>query len=282
MFWLLWMGCTEPGWPSAPPADACAAGAIPEGEYVLRLTVGPLERSALVYMPSSAGPHDIVVNLHEFNSEPRRQAHYSRWLPEARSHGAILVAPDGKTATWNAGACCGKAMQRNYDDVAFLDAVTDAVSRVGCSSGRVVATGIGAGAMMAQRWACESDVPDAILSVGGELQRDRCLGTRPIPALMFHGGADQWMPMDGSGGHAPSKHGVDAWIQRNHATETASTLPGAFTCRRYDGDAPVEFCVVPGMAGLWPGAEDARAWPDATLLGYQWIRDAWDAGKVPK
>jgi polyhydroxybutyrate depolymerase len=280
---LLWLlACTERRWPAVAPTDACAARALDPGEYVFRARVADLERSALVFVPSGPGPHDIVVDLHEFNSEPRRQAWYSGWVAAAEARDVLLVAPDGKVATWNAGGCCGKAMERGYDDVSFLDAVARAAGDVGCGSGRVVATGIGAGAMMAHRWACESDVPDAVISVGGELQRDRCLETRPIPVLMFHGGEDRWMPMDGSGGHAPSKHAVDAWVGRDHATEVPATLADGLSCRRFDGDAPVEFCVVPGMGAVWPGAEDARAWPDATKLGYDWVLSAWEAGTVPR
>lgn len=282
--WLSLVACTQTQLPETAPADRCAAGAIPAGQpLAMRVDDGKRGRGAIVWFPSGAGPHDVVVNLHEFNANPERQANYSGWIAEAERVNAILVGPDGKTATWNAGACCGKAMERNIDDVAYLDALVARVDAVGCTTGRVLVTGIGAGAMMAHRWACESDVPDALVSVGGELQRDACLGKRPIPALMLHGAHDRWMPMDGSGGHSPTIHAVAQWRLRDRAAPVADPVRAGLVCRRWEGEAPVELCVVEGMGDRWPGASDSGTTVDATALSWAWTTDAWaQVGTVPR
>lgn len=283
--WLMLLACnTAPQWPEAAPADACAAGAIPAGEYVLRVEIDGTPRQALVWMPPGDGPHDVVVNLHEMNSEPRRQQHYSGWIDKAREIDAILVGPDGKAATWNAGECCGKGKQRNTADVAFLDALVARIDAVGCTSGRVLATGVGAGAMMAQRWACDSAVPDAVISVGGALQLEACAQATPIPMAHWHGTADTWMPLDGSGHHRPLSHTVAVWGARNRASPAGAETNGRTTCEVYAGAAPMRVCTVDGMADKWPGAEDARGvGSDATDDGWAFVAGAWDQiGATPR
>jgi polyhydroxybutyrate depolymerase len=281
MLILALLGCTQPSWPETAPADPCAAGAIGPEERVLRLEVDDLQRQALVWMPEGPGPHDVIVTLHEMSSEPKRQAFYTGMIELAKRQNAILVGPDGKTASWNAGACCGKSKMRGYADMQFLDEVVARVDAVACTSGRVLATGIGAGGMMAHRWACGSDVPDAVLSVGGGLQVEDCPQTRPIPVVHYHGSVDYWMPADGSGGHMPLSHSVDLWSKRNRATEGEKLEGGALSCRELAGDAPLRFCTVDGMKDLWPGADDAKfTGPDgqeidATEQGWAFVSEAW-------
>jgi polyhydroxybutyrate depolymerase len=276
----------QPHWPEtadATPSDACAAGAYPDEAMVLQLAHGGRTRRALVWAPPTAGPHDVVVNLHEYRSDPERQAHYSRWVPLARRVNAILVAPDGRAATWNAGGCCGKAAEEGTDDVAFLDAVVAAVEAHGCTSGRVLATGIGNGGMMAEHWAWLSNVPDAVISVGGALQNVPLPdAARPVPVLHYHGENDAFLPADGSLGKAlkitrPIADATAAWVSRNGAAPVLSEDDAAMRCARWEGRAPVVSCTVLGMADQWPGGDDAPT-PTAHRLaraaddGWAWFQ----------
>lgn len=269
-----------PQWPAERPAEACRGGAIQPGEQVLRVEVGGKTRQALVWMPPVDGPYTVVVNLHSFRSEPRRLNHYTRWVPVSEREPVIVVGPDGKTATWNAGECCGKAADRDYDDVAFLDAVVAAIEASTCTSGDVIAVGLGNGAMMAHRWACESDVPDAVISAGGTLQGPECLRERPAPVLHFHGTADAFAPADGSGGHRPVEHGLSLWRAVNRADgDQRVEADGDLSCTTWSGAAPVTSCTVQGGFHGWPGAEDmpvASTLPlaDATTGGLAWVRAA--------
>jgi polyhydroxybutyrate depolymerase len=284
-------GCwTEPHWPAAAPADRCAAGAIAPGRYVVDAPVPGRRRQGLVWVPRGPGPHDVVVSLHEFRSSPERQAAYSGWQAFADEANVILLAPDGRAATWNAGDCCGKAMEEGTDDVAYLDALVARIDGVGCTSGRVLATGIGNGGMMAERWACASDVPDAVVSVGGSLQVDACDRTRPIPWLHEHGGADRFVPPDGGDGildgrdparHRPVAHAVEVWRRRNGATGAPEVIvDGALTCTTWPGGAPTVSCVIAGGPDAWPGAADGKVasghpLADATRGAWAWVQDAW-------
>lgn len=289
---LLLVGCArQPHWPErAPEGDRCEAGAMSEGPFVLETKIQGRTRRAVVWVPPGPGPHDVVVNLHEFRSEPLRQQHYSTWVKHAPQVNAILVGPDGRGSTWNAGECCGKAHEEQMNDVAFLDAVLDRVDAVGCTSGRVLATGIGNGAMMAQRWTCDSPRPTALVTVGGSLQQPACERDVPIPWLHYHGEKDGFIPLNGGegilktrpGGHRPVSHAVEVFRKRNKATDARQHQEGALRCASYAGAAPLTHCVVPDAIDTWPGAADAPADADAPLShattgAWAWVREAWEA-----
>ena len=277
----LLVGCpTAPQFPEQAPADACTAGAIQTGEQVLRIDIEGKTRQALVWMPEVDGPYEIVVNLHSFRSEPRRVAHYMKLVEWARDKPIILVGADGKTATWNAGECCGKAQQRNYPDPAFLDALVERVESVACTNGKVTVSGLGNGAMMAHRWACESDVPDALLTSGGTLQQEECPRTRPLPVLHYHGDEDTFTAIDGSTGHRPVEHGLAHWRRINGTAGPVQTLEsGELSCQTWRGTEPVAFCTVAGGFHGWPGAADmpvdsTHVLADPTPHGFDWLNEA--------
>lgn len=260
-------GCRgEPLWPTEPAPARCDPDGLPAGETVLPLTHESLPRNTLVWAPRTAGPHDLVVSLHDFRGDPRRQAHYSGWVAFAAEAGAVLAAPDGRSATWNVGnGCCGRAAEKSSADRELLDRVATTLDETACTSGRLLATGIGNGAMMAHRWACESDAVDAVVSVGGALQLDDCPVTRPIPVVHYHGDADRQYPAAGSEGWPeqgpvkPASAALDLWKRRNRVTgDPVHTEQGALSCDRWDGDAPVVWCTVRGMKDIWPGSSE---WP---------------------
>jgi poly(3-hydroxybutyrate) depolymerase len=276
-------GCnTQPQWPDEPIPNACDAGAGPNGEVAFTVDRPDRKRRGVIWMPEGPGPHDVIVNLHEFRSEPRRQNHYSGWVALAKEKNAYLVGPDGKSSMWNAGECCGKARDQGIDDVGFLDALVAHIDETGCTTGNVLATGIGNGGMMAHRWACESDVVDGVISVGGALQTESCAAERAIPVLMYHGAKDGWMPLDGSGNHRTLAHAEAAWARRNAAPEVDKTLDvGPLDCRFRSGEADVGVCVIETMEDHWPGAADAplsevdHPLKDAARGGFEWIEARW-------
>lgn len=275
---------TAPQFPETAPENACVAGAIQSGEQVLRMDVGGKKRQALVWMPEVDGPYSIVMNLHSFRSEPRRVAHYMGLVEWAKDKPIIIIGADGKTATWNAGECCGKAMERGYPDIEFLDALVAHVESVACTTGDVTVSGLGNGAFMAHRWACESDVPDALMTAGGTLQAESCSRTRPLPVLHYHGTEDGYAPADGSMGHRPVEHGLALWRGINGVSgESVVTSNGELSCQNWTGTAPVTYCTVEGGFHGWPGGDDMpvatqMALGQATPNGYDWL----DAARVAR
>ncbi|MFK7929273.1 MAG: PHB depolymerase family esterase [Myxococcota bacterium] len=285
---LLLVGCFQPHVPDERPSNACDADAFPRAEMVINVKVGGKTRRALVWMPNSPGPHPVVVNMHEFRANPRTQARYSGWADFVTESGAIVVSPDGKYATWNAGECCGRAVTKHVNDVAYLDAVIDALDRVTCTDGQVLATGIGNGGMMAEMWACESDKPDAVVSVGGSLQWRECRTKRPIPYLHYHGAKDTFIPMDASATGLAKQEGIqrtldhahEIWAARNGATEAEPVVDGDLTCRQWSGNAPMQSCIVADGIDTWPGAGDAPVKSNSPLASatrgaWGWVQQQW-------
>ncbi len=271
---------------AAPEGSVCPGPAGEEGPLVVEVESGGRTRRALIWLPQTPGPHDVVINLHEFRSEPKRQAYYSGWFPFFREADVILVAPDGKSSTWNVGTCCGRAHEQGVDDVAFLDALVAKVEAATCSSGRVMVTGIGNGGMMAEHWACHSDVPDAVVSVGGSLQVDECPQSRPIPILHYHGGQDRFVPIGGgegilAGEHKPVAHAEKLWRARNGTAPSTQIIRGPLTCKEGVGSAAsTRFCTLARAGDTWPGAEDAPqqdAVPltNATTGAWAWVTGQW-------
>jgi polyhydroxybutyrate depolymerase len=286
------VACTQPHVPDSRPAGVCEEGAFPRMEHVLQVQVGGRTRRALVWFPPQAGPHDVVVNLHEFRANPRTQVRYSGWADHVAESGAIVVAPDARYAVWNAGECCGRAVEKHVDDVAFLDAVIEELDRVACTSGRVMATGIGNGAMMAWMWSCESQAVDAVVSVGGSLQWRECRNPRPVPLLHYHGSEDRFIPMDAApvglvaqeGIERTLEHGLGIWAARNHATEARTVKVGDLHCREFEGAARMTACTVEGGQDTWPGAPDGQVksesvLADATEGAWAWVQEAWSQGE---
>jgi polyhydroxybutyrate depolymerase len=282
------VACTQPHLPESRQTNACEANAWPRQEIAIRVPVGRTTRNAIALIPAGPGPHDLVVSLHEFRSNPRTQLRYTGWPSALDELNAIVVAPDARYATWNAGTCCGRSVEKHIDDVAFLDALVDRVRAVTCTTDHVLATGIGAGGMMAQMWSCESDRPTAVVSVGGALQWHECRNKRPVPLLHIHGENDHFIPRDGSrrglAAQEDIRYGVDhavkQWRERNRAEAHASTQDGDLRCDSWSGQAPVTSCVVVGGADTWPGAADGLVTTqsplaDATRGGLRWAREAW-------
>lgn len=279
----------QPVLPAEKPADACAGGAYGPADHLAQVRIDGGSRQALVWFPPGPGPHDIVVDLHEFRSNAKTEARYSGWLRNVPDSNAILIAPDARYAVWNAGECCGRSVDKHINDVKALDALVAEVERVSCSSGRVLATGIGNGAMMAQMWACESDVPDAVVSVGGALQWPECRNERPIPLLHYHGDADTFIPMDASptGLAAQEKikrtvpEAIAIWQRRNRATEASPIDAGDLQCRTWTGDASMAMCVIRGGQDTWPGSangpvDSTHPLADATRGAWAWVQAQWE------
>jgi polyhydroxybutyrate depolymerase len=292
---LLLTACAwQPVLPVSRPANACEAGAFGPADHLAQVRVDNGTRQALVWFPPGPGPHDIVVDLHEFRSNAKTEVRYSGWVRNVPDSNAILVAPDARYAVWNAGECCGRSVDKYINDVQALDALIAEVERVGCSSGRVLATGIGNGGMMAQMWACESDVPDAVVSVGGALQWPECRNKRPIPLLHYHGDADTFIPMDATPTGLAAQEGIkrtvpealELWKARNKAQPGTTIDDGALSCQAWPGAASTAFCTVKDGKDTWPGSANgpvASEHPlaDATRGAWAWVQAEWGPVATP-
>lgn len=240
-------------------ADPCGPWEEP-GFY--RLPVDGYSRRTLVQMPQTAGPRPLVMALHGYSGNSAEFANeVTRFRLEGPDEGAVVAFPQGSGIPnghgWNAGWCCGTA-GLGADDVGFLDAVAEALEARACTD-EVLATGHSNGSMMAARWACESDIPDAVVGSAGPLLTGEC-GGRPIPVSMVVGTSDPTVPPQGgsgafgSQGFPPAKEAFEPWLERNgcqdppdeRRLEEASWTE--WTC-----DAPTRFISLDGWRHAFPG-----------------------------
>lgn len=176
----------------------------------------------------------------------------------------------GRLLTWNAVTCCGRAMQQDVDEIAFVLALLDDLQAIAnVDRARIYATGISNGGMMAYRVACElADRFAAIAVVAGEMTTlDDCRPARPMPVLVIHGSADRNLPYDGGVGAAAfAPHeamsvaaAIEFWRRRDAcAGEGQSERGGVVTRLTFawcaDGSA-VELVTIKGGGHSWPGGD---------------------------
>lgn len=259
------------------------------GDYEFTLVHEGLTRRYLVHVPRSLDPaarNAVVLGLHGGGGHA---AHFARdenygVISASERHGFIAVFPNGYSrnrrglfATWNAGACCGDARDRNVDDVGFLAAVIDRVKRqASVDDARVYAIGMSNGGLMAYRLACE--IPDrvrGVMAVAGTDNTLACDPARPTPVLHIHARNDTHVLFEGGAGDEAFRDRskvtafvsvpatIEKWVMLNKAEtppRRALTVNGAY-CDLYaarPGGAPVQLCVTDSGGHSWPGAKKGR------------------------
>ncbi|MDP2290071.1 MAG: alpha/beta fold hydrolase [Actinomycetota bacterium] len=190
------------------PAVA-AIGTTVEGSIV---TADGRTRTYRLYTPSTVpeGPVPLLVALHGGTGWGAQFQRTSGFDGLAEANGFLVVFPDGigigadgtQMRTWNAGYCCGPAVRENVDDVAFIDALIDAIgAEHDIDDARVFAAGHSNGGMLSYRLACE--LSDRIVAVGvqsGSLGVEPCAPSRPVSLLHIHGSEDRNHPIEGGEG----------------------------------------------------------------------------------
>lgn len=261
---------------SDPNPTAIAAA----GTYRFQFTHNGLTRQYLVHVPVNAIGHSapMLLALHGGGGDMDYQAEHYGLIEKSDEAGFIAVFPNGSSrfrsgvfATWNAGACCGQAVERKVDDVGFLKAVVARVSsQIAVDRNRIYATGMSNGAMMSYRLACEaSDLIRAIAPVAGTDNTTMCKASRPVPVIHFHARDDSHVLFNGgSGPDAMAKTDfasvpatIARWVAFDRAAPQARSVvnvAGA-RCELYAGPAPVELCVTDTGGHSWPGTNPKRA-----------------------
>lgn len=272
-------------------ARAGTAAPLAAGDHDVELVHGGRLRTYRVHVPRGrGGARAVVVSFHGgASSGPAHQA-WSGLDRLADREGFLAVYPDGtgwfrRLLTWNAGTCCGWAMDHRVDDVGFVLAVLDDVGRrVPVDATRVYAAGMSNGAMMAHRMATDAtDRFAAIAAVAGPMCVELFGPTRPIAVMQIHSVDDARAPYDGGVGtrlpflrrvvHPGAEQSVDWWVRHDRcprtATVTARVASGGHAAEKRvwspcAGDAEVVLWKLTGPGHVWPGAP--RRYPE-WLLG---------------
>ncbi len=163
------------------------------------LTVGGLQRTYLVHAPAGA-PAGLVINLHGAGMNGQQQADLTDYNTVADRFGFVVAYPNGIDTTWADGRGASLPDRQGVDDVGFLSALIERLSRdYAVPPGRVFVTGMSAGAFMANRLVCDrADLVTAIAPVAGTLgAATPCSPSRPVSVMAVHGTADPVVPYEG-------------------------------------------------------------------------------------
>lgn len=258
-----------------------------DGSTMQQFTHGGRTRSYLVRVPpgiTRGARVPLVIVLHGGGGDGRNAEQMTGFTAKAMAERFIVVYPDGTSRrgpllTWNAGHCCGPAMEDRVDDVGFIHALLDTLSaRYPIDPSRLYATGMSNGAMMSHRLGIElSHRLAAIAPVVGTVFGDEARPANPVSAIIINGMLDASVPFNGGppGGRAARAwEGTPARPSLEQATFWASaawcTVPPqrstrgpvtrtVYTCP--NGQA-VEHYAVADNGHAWPGGRPGSAMGD--------------------
>jgi len=260
------------------------------GDHDLVLQHQGRERGYLVHVPPQARDAlalPVVLNFHGGGSNAAAQRDYSLMDRTADQEGFLAVYPDGsgprssRILTWNAGRCCGYAMEQDIDDVGFVLALLDDLARrTPVDRSRIYATGLSNGAMMAYRLAVDAaEHVAAIAPVAGAMGVEGGTPARAIPVLHIHSVDDPRALYEGGEGppfpwtnrtvvHKAVEEAIREWVEFNGcptqptiettivAEEGRPDAGHTATGHRYapcEGGADVVFWQLTGAGHVWPG-----------------------------
>ena len=262
---------------AAPTATSPATSGRPAaGESDGSLQIDGREREWRTYVPeslSASGDVPLVIGLHGGLGSGGQFAEDAYFDAQAERGQFIAVYPDGikrgaffDARTWNAGGCCGTAMNEDVDDVAFIETLIGRlVAELPIDEDRVYVTGHSNGAMMAQRLGCElADRVAAIAVYAGPLETS-CAPSQPISVLNIHGDADENVLIGGGNGsravsdtdYTSLAETASTWVSLNDCAATpVVVVEAAVTTSTWGGCSDgvmVETQVIAGASHAWPG-----------------------------
>jgi polyhydroxybutyrate depolymerase len=244
-------------------------GSLPTAHF----DFGGIPRTYTLHVPP--GPaNGLVINLHAAGNTGASHQALTHFDAIADAHGFVVAYPDGIDFSWADGRGASVPDRQRVDDVGFISAlVTKLVAEFGIDPNRVYATGLSAGAFMANRLACErADLFAAIAPVDGTLGTNvACSPSEPVAVMATHGTADPVVPFNGGpmvgrgGGSTivPAQGMADLWRSINGCPPPSEVpLPDAGDGMRSirlssagcADDASVVFTRVDGGGHTWPGA----------------------------
>jgi len=133
---------------------------LPPGDYARPLNHKRLARSYVLHLPpaaANAAPLPLVIAFHGGGGNAAGFQKYAGLDAVADRESFAVVYPNGtghpllpgRLLTWNAGRCCGWALDNKVDDVGFTLRVIDSVAQLAhIDRRRIYATGHSNGAMM--------------------------------------------------------------------------------------------------------------------------------------
>lgn len=295
--------------PVAPAISSTPGGAAPTagtiapaplaGDVTRLLSSGGRERTYVLHVPAGldGGARPLVVVFHGGGGNAQNAMAMTGFNTVADREGFVVAYANGTgrakdvLLTFNAGNCCGYALEQKVDDVAYTRAMVAAIEgELPIDRKRVYVTGMSNGGMMAYRLACEmADVFAAAAPVAGALNVP-CAPAQPISLVAYHGTADRNVQYDGGPpgasidlAHprtdAPVAQSLGAFVSANGCPEEAQTTTRGHIrtevrapCR--SGTAVTLYTVV-GGGHAWPGGPRLRGLADTPTTELSATETMW-------
>ncbi len=208
-----------------------------------------MTRTYLIHIPAQyndSKSFPLVIVLHGGGGNSKNMMEKTGFNDLADEKGFIVVYPDGtgrfknRLLTWNAGHCCGYALENNIDDVGFIRTLIEKLqNNFNIDTKRIYVTGHSNGGMMTYRLGAElSDIFAAIApvagTIGGKETENSSLYIIPEPAypvsvIALHGLLDEHVPYNGGHGNNSSGSRIDLsvsesiffWVENNGCNTTS-------------------------------------------------------------
>jgi polyhydroxybutyrate depolymerase len=249
------------------------------GDYKFSLTHNGEIRSYLLHVPisyQSTRSTPLILAFHGGLGSAEIMRNNYGFVEKSEKEGFLVAFPNGtsrlssgKMATWNAGNCCGYAVESESDDVGFVKAVIGDIQQK-FNVRAVFATGMSNGGMISHRLACETpELFTAIAAVAGTNNFPNCVPAMSISILHIHSLKDNHVLFNGGCGpgcisnseteHVSVSSTMEEWVALNHCDTTpirAEINENAYseTYSGCDGNSKVKLIVTKDGGHSWPSA----------------------------
>jgi poly(3-hydroxybutyrate) depolymerase len=264
----------------------------------IKVKVKDAERAAIVVNAPPVGElRAAVVILHGGMGSAEQMRTTSGFDAVARAEGFMAVYAQGTDfgtgrRAWNTGHLLRRQV-RDADDIAYLDALIDALVRDhGADPARIFMTGGSNGGMMTYVYAvARAERLAGIAPVVASMFTFEKSPAVPLPILIINGGKGNEVPLAGgmsenplvrnaqSTPYKPVREVVDFWVKANKSTpEGKSTTRGSVTTTTYpaqEGGAVTEFVVDSEGGHGWPGTRSRRE-ENAPIASFKGAERVWE------
>ncbi|MBK9924120.1 MAG: hypothetical protein IPP66_02410 [Anaerolineales bacterium] len=260
---------------NTPTPTATPLPTLVPGNIERTVMVNDVKRSYILHVPSrmdNSQPVPVVFVFHGYSDDAPTIQTMTGFDETADKEGFIVVYPEGVAFSWNAGGCCGSAVDRKIDEQAFVrKMLSDLGTIIEVDLKRIYATGFSNGGMLSYRLACE--MPDVFAAVGpvaGVLTFSPCEPQETVSLIHIHALDDTIVPFArATFPNFPSTEAdITNWARLNECAEPAKTeklLNNILTHTTYNS------CKNESAVELYTFETGKHTWPSKYV---------WDASQV--
>ncbi len=258
--------------PTSNPTQTSVPPTLQPVDSQRSLTINGMERTYLLHLPPgllAGDPVPLVFVFHGLGEAANLIQQASGMNAVADANGFIVVYPNGSGSSgglsWNAGKCCGYALQNKVDETAFVQQIiTDVNTLAQIDPKRIYASGFSNGGLLSYRLGCDmADTFAAVAPVAGVLVYDECQPGQPVALIDFHGMTDNVVPPGGGGiipdfgqPFPPVEESITTWSKFDGCTGSPQVEDTpVFTHTAYSScqqNTAVELYAVKGIGHSWP------------------------------